>query len=137
MCLKINTETLFQLAPGENFPLNLKALDELGHEITTIVYAADINERNNTSEILLEDVLYVLSANETVPFSFTEPETLYNETKKSKLKAKRRIQFVAPYSTLINRYSFEMELQECHPGFIFSKDSQKCECDTKQSAVQR
>ena len=135
--LKITTETLFQLAPGEHFPLNLEALDELGHEITTIVYVADINEGNSTSEILLEDALYVLSPNETIPFSFTEPEALYNETKESKLKAKRRIQFVAPYSTLINRYSFEMELQACHPGFIFSKDSQKCVCNTKLSAVQR
>lgn len=137
--LKITTETLFQLAPGEYFPLNLEALDELGHEIATIVYVADINEGNSTShsEILLEDALYVLSPNETIPFSFTEPEALYNETKASKLKAKRRIQFVAPYSTLINRYSFEMELQACHPGFIFSKDSQKCVCNTKLSAVQR
>ena len=135
--LKIATETLFQLAPGEHFPLNLEALDELGHEITTIVYVADINEGNSTSEILLEEALYVLSPNETIPFSFTEPEALYNETKERKLKAKRRIQFVAPYSTLINRFSFEMELQACHPGFIFSKDSQKCVCNTKLSAVQR
>ena len=122
--------TFLQIAPGENFRLNLHALDELGHDITTIVFAAEVDQVNSTSKILLEDNMYVLSPNETVSFSFTVPETLY-------AKEKRKIQFVDPYSTLINGYSFEMELQTCHPGFKFSKKHQRCVCNRDLHAVQR
>ena len=130
--------TFLQIAPSENFPLNLHALDELGHEITTIVFASEVDQVNSTSKILLESNMYVLSPNETVSFSFTVPETLYNEIGKNHVKKNRTIQFVDPYSTLINGYSFEMELQTCHPGFKISPNRQRCVCNTPGvHAVQR
>jgi len=137
VCSFINTETQFQLAPGEDFPLDLQAVDELGHEVTSVVFVSEIDQVNDTSNAILKDDIYVLSPNETVPFSITVPETLYNETKNNKVKEKRKIQFSDPFSTLINGYSFDVELQTCRPGFIFSKDSQSCVCNTELDAVQR
>ena len=115
--------------------MNLQAVDELGNEVITIVFVSQVDQVNKTSKVLLDNILYVLSPKETVPFSFFEPETLYNETKSK--KEKRKIQFVDPYSTLMNGYLFEMELQDCHPGFKYSNHSQRCVCDTDKEGVQR
>ena len=118
--------------------MNLQARDELGHKVITTVFVSEVDQVNQTSKLLLDDILYVLSPNETVPFSFLVSKTLYHKTIESKtLEQKPRIQFVDPYSTLINGYWFEMELQDCHPGFVFSDDSKKCVCDTGHEGVQR
>ena len=117
--------------------MNLNARDELGHDVTTTVFVSEADQVNSTSKVLLDDILYVLSPNETVLFSFHVREALYNESKDSTMGEKRKIQFVDPYSTLINGYSFQMELQTCHPGFKFSNDFQRCVCDTTLDAVQR
>lgn len=127
----------FQLAPGEELPLDLQAVDELGHEVTAIILVSELDQNNETSRVLFDDVLHVLSLNETVSFSFMEEDTLYNETVEHKFEGKRKIQFVAPYSTLINGYSFDLELQTCRPGFVFSKKRQKCVCNKKHNGVQR
>ena len=41
------------------------------------------------------------------------------------------------YSTLINSLSVELELRDCHPGFIFSDEQKKCMCNTELEGVQR
>ena len=71
--------------------------------------------------------------NESVPFSFRLTEGVYNKT----LKKKRKIMFTNVYSTLINSFSVELELRDCHPGFIFSDDLKKCVCNTELEGVQR
>ena len=71
--------------------------------------------------------------NESVPFSFRLTEGVYNKT----LKKKRKIMFTDVYSTLINSLSVELELRDCHPGFIFSDEKKKCVCNTKLEGVQR
>lgn len=128
-----------KLAPGQKFPLNLQGVDELGHSVYTIAFVAEESSSNNASKLTLNDVLYVLSPNKssTVPFSFHVPETIYNKTCNRGEKNKRRIQFVDIYSSLPNRYSFEVELQVCPPGFNFSKETKACECNRELSGILR
>ena len=124
---------LFQVSPGERVPLSLKAVDELGGEVITSVFAFEIDRLNSAQKLLLDDSLFVVFPNESVPFSFRLTEGVYNKT----LKKKRKIMFTDVYSTLINSLSVELELRDCHPGFIFSDDSKKCVCNTKLEGVQR
>lgn len=137
MCIFIVTPPL-QLAPGQNFPLNLHAVDELGHNVYAIAFASEADKVNSKSKLLLQNILYSLSPNSssTVPFSFHVPEELYNEIQGGKEK-KRNIQFVDFFSTLQNVYSFELELQPCRPGFHYSTDSKTCECDKKRDGIMR
>ena len=122
--------------PGEDLPLSLQALDELGQEVIAIVFVSEDDQGNSSSKMLLHDVMYVLSPHETVPLSFSAPEALYSEIEKNK-EVKRTLQFVDPFSTLINGHRFSLELQSCHPGFTFSKDLRKCVCNKKMDAIQR
>ena len=117
--------------------LNLQGVDELGHKVYTIAVVSESDNVNRTSKLLLNNIMYVLSPNEssTVPFSFRVPETLYNE--KYNKKDKRTIQFVDFFSTLQNGYSFELELESCRPGFYYSSDSQMCVCNKSISGVMR
>ena len=79
--------------------------------------------------------MYAITPEKRVPFSFTVPKTLYDETR-NKMQT-RIIQFVDPFSTLGNGYSFEMELQPCLPGFKYEDHTQGCVCDTDHFGVQR
>ena len=118
--------------------MNLQTRDELGNEVGTSVFATDTDQVNSTSKVLLNGVFYVLAPNKTVPFSFLVQKPLYHKTIENKTpKQKRKILFVDPYSTLGNGYFFKMELQDCHPGFVFSDDSKNCVCDTSHEGVQR
>ena len=119
----------FQLAPGELFPLKLQSIDELGHDVVTVVFGSEVDQVNSTSKVLLDNIVSVLLPNSSVWFSF--------HTQNNTVKEKRKIQFVDPFSALINGYSFEMELQQCHPGFRFSNKFQRCVCDETLDAVQR
>jgi len=131
-----------QLAPGQNFPLNLHAFDELGHNVYAIAFASeDDNVRgNSTSKLQLQNVLYALPSNSSnsVPFSFQVSEALYNKTCHRKDKVDRRnIQFVDFFSALQNGYSFEVELQPCLPGFLYSVDSKTCICNKELAGIMR
>ena len=121
--------------PGEHLPLSLQALDELGQDVITTVFVSEDDQGNSSSKIVLNDVLYVLFLNGTVPLSFSAPAALYSEIEAKEVK--RTLQFVDQYSTLINGHRFYLELQPCYPGFTFSKDRRKCVCDTKIDAIQR
>ncbi len=129
--------SVVQLSPGQNYPLNLQGVDELGHNVLTIAFVSEADNVNSSSKLLLQNDLYVLSPNETstVPFSFRVPQTLYNETHNR--KDKRKIRFVDFMSTLANGYSFELELQMCRPGFHYSIDSQTCECNKELAGIMR
>ena len=121
--------------PGQHLPLNLQALDELGQDVITIVFVSEDDQGNSSSKMLLDNVMYVLSPNETVPLSFSAPKTLYSEIRTKEVK--RTVQFVDQFSTLINGHRFYLELQPCHPGFTFSKERQKCVCNKEKDAIQR
>lgn len=105
----------------------------------TTAFVAEEGSSDNTSKLMLSNVLYVLSPNKssTVSFSFNAPETVYNEAQNRGEKNRRRIQFVDIFSTLPNGYSFEMELQTCPPGFNFNKDTKTCECNRKLPGISR
>lgn len=134
----VSIVTLFQLAPGQNFPLNLHAVDELGHHTITLAFVSEADNVNSASKLQLQNILYVLrpDTSSTVPFSFKVPEALYNETRHRKDKDKRKIQFMDILSTLENKVSFELELQACRPGFHYSPKSEVCECN-KQRGILR
>lgn len=101
-----------------------------------MVYVSEVGQVSNyTSEVLLGYTMYAITPEKRVPFSFTVPKTLYDETR-NKMQT-RIIQFVDPFSTLGNGYSFEMELQSCLPGFKYEDHTQGCVCDTDHFGVQR
>ena len=132
--------TLLQLAPGQTFPLNLHAVDELGHLTITLAFLSEAENVNITSKLhlQLENVFSVLRPNNssTVPFSFKANEKLYNEINQSNYKHKRRIQVMDIYSTFENEFFFELELQTCRPGFQYSSERKVCECH-KQTGILR
>ncbi len=125
--------TLLQLAPGQTIPLNLHAVDELGHFTLTLAYVFEADNVNRTPKLQLPKGNYVLmpDSSSTVPFSFNAPEKLYNEIQHRKGKNKRTIQIIDYYSSLKNRGFFEFELQECRPGFSYSPESKVCECNKR------
>ena len=130
--------TLLQLAPGQTFPLNLHAVDELGHLTVTLAFLSEAENVNITSNLQLQNVFSVLRPNNssTVPFSFKAPEKLYNEINQSNYKHKRKIQVMDIYSTFENEFFFELELQTCRPGFQYSSERKVCECH-KQTGILR
>ena len=130
--------TLLQLAPGQTFPLNLHAVDELGHSTLTLAYVFEADNVNRTSKLHLPNGNYMLmpDSSSTVPFSFNASETLYKEIQHRNGKKKRKIQIIDLYSTLDNLFFFEFELQKCRPGFRYSPESKVCECN-KQPGILR
>ena len=130
--------TLLQLAPGQNVPLNLHAVDELGHPTFALGFVSEAVSVNSTSMLLLPNWVYGLfpDNSSTVPFSFKAPKEVYNEIRHRKDKAKRKIQIMDIFSTLENEFFFDLELQECRPGFQYSPKSKVCECD-KQPGILR
>ena len=107
-------------------------MDELGGDVITSVFAFEIDRLNGAQKLLLDDSLFVIFPNVSVPFSFRLSEGVYNKTVK-----KRKIMFTDVSSTLMNSQSVELELIDCHPGFIFSDDKKKCMCNTNLEGVQR
>ena len=120
--------TLSQLAPGQTIPLNLHAVDELGHLTVTLAFVSEAD--NYTKKLQLQHPFYLLWPNRstTVPFSFNVPEKLYNRMQHKIGKDKRKIQIMDLSSSLENEAFFELELQTCRPGFQYSPESKVCEC---------
>jgi len=130
--------TLSQLAPGQTFPLNLHAVDELGHLTTTLALVSEADNINSTSKLQLQNKFHLLWANNfsTIPFSFHVSETLYNGIKHGNDKDKRKIQVMDIFSTIENKFFFELELQTCRPGFQYSAKNKVFDCQ-KQTDILR
>ena len=131
--------TQIQLAPGQTFPLNLHAVDELGYPTLTLAYISEADNVNRSPKLQLPTWNYLLMPDNssTVQFSFNAPEKLYKELQNSKGKNKRKIQIIDFYSTLDNRYFFKFELQECRPGFRYHPESKVCECNKQPDRILR
>lgn len=129
--------TLLQLAPGQTIPLNVHAVDELGHLTVTLAFVSEARD-NHQQKLQLQNWFHLLLPNRssTVPFSFNVPETLYKSLQHKNGKDKRKIQVMDIYSSLENEASFELELQTCRPGFQYSPKSKVCECH-KQTGILR
>ena len=130
--------TLLHLAPGETFLLNLHAVDELGHPTIALAYASEASNVNRTSKLQLQNMFHLLGPDNssTIPFSFKAPEKLYNEIHQRKNNEKRKIQVKDIFSSLENEFFFELDLQECPPGFQYSWKRNVCECN-KQPGILR
>jgi len=130
---KDNSTVKLTLAPGQNFPLNLHAVDELGHSSITLAFVSEAYNVNSTSKLQPQNMFHLLWPNNfsTIPFSFNVPEKLYNGIHG---KDKRKIQVMDIYSALENEFFFELELQTCRPGFQYSPKSKVCECH-KQAGI--
>ena len=130
--------TLLQLAPGQTFPLNLHAVDELGHITIALAFVSVADNVNRTSKLQLPNTNYKLKPNSssTILFSYNAPEKLYNQIQHRNDKEKRKIQVMDIFSMLENEFFFELELQKCRPGFQYSPKSKVCECN-KQAGILR
>ena len=77
-----------------------------------------------------------LTNSSTIPFSYNAPEKLYKEIRHRNDKDKRKILVMDIFSSLENEFFFELELQECRPGFQYSPKREVCECH-KQTGILR
>ena len=123
--------------PGELFPLNLEAVDELRQDVITTILVSEVNPVNDSSKILLDNIMYVSFPNVPTRFSFRVPEAIYNDTSNKGVRVKQTLQFTDPFSTLKNGHTFNLEIQKCRPGFVFSRESKKCVCDRKRDGIER
>ena len=130
--------TLLQLAPGQTFPLNLHAVDELGHPTIALAYLSEAGNVNRTSKLQLQNMFHLLGPDNsnTIPFSFKAPEKLYNEIHQRKDNVTLKIQVRDVFSSLENEFFFELDLQECSPGLQYSWKRKVCECN-KQPGIMR
>lgn len=123
--------------PGENFRLNLEAVDELRQDVITLLRLSNVNPINGSSKILLDKSFYVSLPSVPVRFSFSVPEAIYNEIGNKEVRVQQTLRFTDPYSSLKNDHIFYLEIQKCRPGFVFSREHKNCVCDTKRDGIER
>ena len=123
----------FQLSAGETTPLKLQAIDELGNEVVT----AGLASATNPGKVFLQSYLLVLYPNKTSPFMFMQPKESYEKTKESNLNHTFMLSVTDAWSLFPNGYQIKVEPEVCHPGFVYSEDTQTCVCDENETAIQR
>ena len=123
----------FQLSAGETAHLKLQAIDELGNEVVAAVLALTTNSQNVT----VKDSVSVLYPNKTLPLMFLQPKESYEKMKESSLNVKFMLWVIDVWSIFPNGYPIKVELEVCHPGFVYSNSTQTCVCDEHEKAIQR
>lgn len=123
--------------PGENYPLILQALDELGQDAMALVTVSEIDQVKSTSSISLGNNAYRPSCCKATPFSFQVPEKTYTEIENKNAKVNLDFLFVDLVSVWTNNHFLQLEVKPCRPGFIFSRDLKRCVCNTTLEAIQR
>lgn len=125
----------FQLSPGEDVSLNIQGYDELNHTIFTIATLSETGVSDAKPKLQLDNVMHLLSpvTKQSLPFIYRlANKSVYNEVKN---KTVHHFQLEDIFSTLKNRYSFNVTAIPCKPGFKF-KDT-KCNCDKTIEGVLR
>ena len=124
-----------QLSPGENVMLDIQGYDELNHTIFTIATLTETSESDVSKKLHLDNTMRLLSPVDRLAFPFSyrlANETMYEELTNHTV---HRIQLEDIYSTLKNRYRFNVTAIPCRPGYKF-KDT-ICSCDKTIEGVLR
>ena len=126
---------LFQLSPGEDVSLNIQGYDELNHTIFTIATLSETGISDTEPKLQLNNIMHLLSpvTKQSLPLAYQlANKTVYNEVKN---KSVHHFQLEDIFSTLKNRYMFNVTAVPCKPGFKF--EGTKCKCDKTIEGVQR
>lgn len=124
-----------QLSPGEEIMLDIQGYDELNHTIFTFASISETGDLDTSHKLHLDNTLRLLSPVNRLAFPFSyrlANETLYKELTKDTV---HRFQLEDIFSTLKNRYLFNVTAIPCRPGFKF--EDTKCICDKKIEGVLR
>lgn len=124
-----------QLSPGEDISLNIQGYDELNHTIFTIATLTETGISDSKPKLRLDNIMHLLDPvrNQSFPFTYRlANKTLYKEIKNNTV---HRFQLEDVFSTLKNRYSFNVTAIPCRPGFKF--EDTKCSCDKTIEGVLR
>ena len=133
--LHLSLPFYFQLSPGEDISLDIQGYDELNHTIFTIATLTQTGLSDATPKLHLDNTMHLLSpvTKQSFPFTYRlANKTVYEEVKN---KTVHSFQLEDVFSTLKNRYSFNVTAIPCRPGFKF--ENTKCSCDKTNEGVLR
>lgn len=129
-----NDDKSIKLSPGETVNLDIEGYDELNHSIFTIATFMERGASDSSHHLHLDNAMRLLSPVDKVarvPFSYrVVNKTLYNKLTKQTV---HRFQLEDVFSTLKNRYLFNVTAIPCRPGFKFEET--KCVCDKQIEGV--
>ena len=126
---------LFQLSPGEDVSLNIQGYDELNHTIFTVATLSETGISDAEPKLQLNNIMHLLSpvTKQSLPLTYRlANNTVYDEVKN---KSVHHFQLEDIFSTLKNRYMFNVTAVPCKPGFKF--EGTRCKCDKTIEGVLR
>ena len=100
--------------------LDIQGYDELNHTIFTIATLSETGAADSNHRLHLENTMRLLSPVNRLAFPFSyrlANETLYKEITRNNIV--HRFQLEDIFSTLKNRYLFNVTAVPCRPGFRF------------------
>jgi len=115
--------------------LDIQGYDELNHTIFTIATLSETGVSDTSQKLHLDSSMRLLSPVNKLAFPFSyrlANKTLYEELTNGTV---HRFQLEDIFSTLKNRYLFNVTAIPCRPGFKF--EDTKCICDKKIEGVLR
>ena len=115
--------------------LDIQGYDELNHTIFTIASLSETGDLDTSHKLHVDNTMRLLSPVNRLAFPFSyrlANETLYEELTNGTV---HRFQLEDIFSTLKNRYFFNVTAIPCRPGFKF--EDTKCICDKKIEGVLR
>lgn len=115
--------------------LDIQGYDELNHTIFTIATLSEQGVSDTGHRLHLDNIMRLVSPVNRLSFPFSyrlANETLYEELTNHTVHL---FQIEDIFSTLKNRYLFNVTAIPCRPGFKF--ENTKCTCDKKIEGVLR
>lgn len=126
---------ILQLSPGEKSMMDIQGFDELNHMVFTIATISQTANPGLSNRLHVDESIRLLSPLNEVSFPFSY--RLANKTVYMQLtnKTLHRFQVEDIFSTLKNRYFFNVTAIPCRPGFKFQ--GTVCTCDKSIDGVSR
>ena len=126
---------ILQLSPGEKSMMDIQGFDELNHMVFTIATISQTDNPGLSNRLHVDESIRLLSPLNEVSFPFSY--RLANKTVYKQLtnKTLHRFQVEDIFSTLKNRYFFNVTAIPCRPGFKFQ--GTVCTCDKSIGGVSR
>ncbi|PFX30181.1 uncharacterized protein LOC111323890 [Stylophora pistillata] len=130
-----NQDMNIELSPGEDVSLNIQGYDELNHTIFTVATLSETGISDAETKLQLNNIMHLLSpvTKQSLPLTYRlANNTVYDEVKN---KSVHHFQLEDIFSTLKNRYMFNVTAVPCKPGFKF--EGTRCKCDKTIEGVLR
>ena len=114
--------------------IHIQGVDQLGHKVYTV---ASMTQADRSCPLLLNESMHVLSPannNRGLPLRYKMPSK-YVYRKLTEKNSSYKIEVTDVYSTLRNKYSFELKTTSCAPGFTFDNESRECICEKTEGVL--